>query len=689
MKIIFTFILFFVIFNSSISIVPTWNFDSSSIDLLASGTLEYKVRTDGFWGKREGNYALYKKLYKENGIVKQKNTLIIDESINFTVDYDDVESAYRNEQYVFICPRGKFYVQKYDLNEKKAYNLTKEYDGDFNENEYWDLKCFHMYFENVLMIGYLNSHNFFYSYDFKNNEFREINNIENGIYSYYMSVYGYDDNQPNKKKMFAVVKNSGYVQLKELIFVVSLGQGYYWYSENKKINLVQHKEKTFSISPISYTYFYFINYNDKYDFESGYLIQNITSIDDSPKFTIYTYKTPFEFLDDIDIYETKYIYETRFVYYKLYNNNKKNFFNGVYDTVSNKIIFNTDKEITEFKPLTFESNFNSMLAITKESAYKVCLFGKNNNNCLDECSSGNFILDAETHNHCDSECKTEYILKPNNICINSCDESIFIIKNNECWLCKDLDKDKPFKLINIPESVCLSNMPENSGYVNKQLYLIKCNDGTSYNSESNKCLYCHENCVQCTESSKNDNDQKCITCKNKEYFLYKGNCVEKCDKGFFTKDKKCEKCNDDICEDCEFESGNCTICREGKYLEKEENFQTCKDCSINCQTCSKGQENGYDNCETCNISSDFKYLFNTSCVEKCPENMTDKNYICYYEKIDDNDDNENDKIMLTIFIIICGVLLLFILVLFYKRHCHILKEDEKFMREIDTELMIK
>lgn len=648
MKMIFALILFLLFFNNSISVVPTWNFDSSSKNLLENGNLEYEVKSGNFWGtNRVGNYTLYKKLYKENGLIKQINTIKIDNNINFTVDYDDVESAYRNDQYVFICPKGKFYIQRYELNNKIVDNLT---NVDLGQTEYWDLKCYYMYYEEILFIGYLNSQNNFYSYDLKNNNFKDNHNIFNGIYSFYSHIGS--KNNPIKK-MFAIVNDGDILQLKEINIQIYQGQAYNWWQEGNGKNLVQKKSKTFSSSPILNTYFYFINYNTKSDFESGYLFQNITSVNDSINFIIYSNKTPFEFLDDINITETKFIYETKFVYYKAYNNNKKILYNGVYDTILNKIIFNTDKEILEFKPFSFMSNINAMLAITKDSAYKICLFDKDSNgDCLNECS-GNAILDAESYNHCGSECQTNYILKPNNICINSCNESIYIIKDKECSLCKDIDNgNKKFKLINWND--CLQNMPENSFYVNKELYLIECNKGTKYNSETDKCIPddCHENCDGCTENSKDNKNQKCIACKSQFLFLEKGNCVEKCSKGYFAKDKNCEEC-DNICDSCEFKSDNCTNCIKGKYLEKKEDIQTCKNCSIKCETCSKGDEDGYDNCETCNIKSDFKYLFNRSCVEICPDNMTEKNYKCYDKK--DIKVNNNDKIFRLIFIIVCSM----------------------------------
>ena len=40
--------------------------------------------------------------------------------------------------------------------------------------------------------------------------------------------------------------------------------------------------------------------------------------------------------------------------------------------------------------------------------------------------------------------------------------------NNQCGLCKDIDKENPFKVINTTE--CIKEKPENSYYVNEKLY---------------------------------------------------------------------------------------------------------------------------------------------------------------------------------------------------------------------------
>jgi hypothetical protein len=176
----------------------------------------------------------------------------------------------------------------------------------------------------------------------------------------------------------------------------------------------------------------------------------------------------------------KFIYDTRFVYYKIYNEDKKKFYYGIIDVSLNKIIFNTDKKINEFKP--FDSN--SMLAITDDSAYKICAIQENiwsdHFKCKDQCDNGYQLrIDSKSGNSCFSENRPCFwdslnILKPENICIEECDLNYHILiekdSEKECWLCKDFNKDSPYKLINHIE--CLKDLPQNSQYINKELFLV-------------------------------------------------------------------------------------------------------------------------------------------------------------------------------------------------------------------------
>lgn len=58
-----------------------------------------------------------------------------------------------------------------------------------------------------------------------------------------------------------------------------------------------------------------------------------------------------------------------FAYYKL-KNDKGEYYYGIIDVPNNKVIFNTNEEIKTFIPYLDYA----MLAITKNSAYKICVY---------------------------------------------------------------------------------------------------------------------------------------------------------------------------------------------------------------------------------------------------------------------------------------------------------------------------
>jgi proprotein convertase subtilisin/kexin type 5 len=329
-----------------------------------------------------------------------------------------------------------------------------------------------------------------------------------------------------------------------------------------------------------------------------------------------------------------------------------------------------------------------MLAISGSSAYLICTFKSNEGNkCLYKCNN-NPLIDTTKPNSCEGECNN-YILMPENICIESCDENIFTVidnnNNKQCGLCRDLNKANPYKLINTKK--CFSSPPEGTKIIDEKLKLINCSDG--YTLKNDACIVdkCNSHCKTCKGYSEDDNNQNCISCKNENEVVLNGNCIEKCPERYFVKDSNCYEC-DNSCLACSENPKNCTKCVDGEYLD-ESNF-TCNNCTEHCKTCSKGLENENENCLSCDLNSELKYLikaegFNSNCVDKCPENTTEKNNECVGFK--DDGKKQNDT-LLFVFIIITAVLLLLIMVCFFKNYCCRPKNhDEKLMKEINTELI--
>ena len=61
-----------------------------------------------------------------------------------------------------------------------------------------------------------------------------------------------------------------------------------------------------------------------------------------------------------------------------------------------------------------------MLAITKESAYRIC-FIKGNNDCINECSQSDNIIHDVDGNRCGENCdNNKYLIMPEEVCSFKC-----------------------------------------------------------------------------------------------------------------------------------------------------------------------------------------------------------------------------------------------------------------------------
>ena len=62
--------------------------------------------------------------------------------------------------------------------------------------------------------------------------------------------------------------------LKDLRITVKKGEDFS-YAENSKIDLSELKSNHFATSKRDFLGFYYINYNDQFDFESGYIMEKM------------------------------------------------------------------------------------------------------------------------------------------------------------------------------------------------------------------------------------------------------------------------------------------------------------------------------------------------------------------------------------------------------------------------------
>lgn len=689
------YIFFLEFINLSYSFVPLWSFQKSSLDIYREN-IYYKFH---YYQITEKVIYDYIKLegyitYFDN-ILNRYSQLTINNKNFGNTKFNDIESAYYiNDGYYIVCPKGKFHAYEfYDYQSFKE--LIPE---NFQKKDDWELKCYMHKEENYIFIAYLNSKNDFYQFDFKmrNWKYRD-NKIGTIIYDFKWNTTK-DSDYYDKKQMFAILNKKNEFILSELYFDVFEGQNYA-VSERKKRVLTNFKTNSsaFFIENNETHNFYWINYNNASDFESGYYNKNILITSDNffRIETIKNVKSPLEFYDKVTIKEMKFIPYTKYVYYEIENDDKKTTYHGIIDIEQNKVIFNTDEKINQFFPATN----NSMFAVADETIYKICFMRNDNNECVDECPEGQIpIYDTLNGNKCGTKCSTQFILWPQNICINSCDLDIYTQNGDQCGYCKDIDKEgKKFKLVK--HEGCLEKRPDNSYFINEDLYLIACKEGVEF--KDGKCgddkeeKKCYDNCQDCSGKSDDPNAQKCTSCKE-NFVLFGENCIINCpDKYFQNNDNRCEDCSAS-CKLCNIKADNCTACNDGLYLDSN---NKCQSCYEKCKTCLKEGEENQHNCLSCYQENNFTYFFNNSCLEECPENTTKtKNNECipYNNDEDNNNDNENDYkgysmdkkdlVFSVIFIIITGLFLLIIIFCFCKNVCSTNK-NEKLINQIYTELV--
>jgi hypothetical protein len=295
-----------------------------------------------------------------------------------------------------------------------------------------------------------------------------------------------------------------------------------------------------------------MTYNNASDFISGYsetIVGNDYSIPDNFKF-INNAKSPFEFMDEVEIKEMNFLPYNKYAYYSIYNKNTSKYYHGILDVKLNKIMFNTDEQIDVFIPYSQ----NAMLAITNESAYKICAI-QSGDSCVEECTTGSSIILGINGNSCGSSCTSGYLkLIPEEVCIPECDLSIFVKNDSYCGLCRDMYSDKKYKLINGTE--CLSNISEGYEVYNENLGLLVCKSGYIFNNSV--CVpHCYNTCEICTEYSTDEANQHCLNCTDGYYLGDDSNCHKIIVYSNCTgvNQIKCEKCNErsnelELCIDC-------------------------------------------------------------------------------------------------------------------------------------------
>ena len=673
-------ILIFSVFKFSSEIIPIWNISTSATNLLSSrNEHDYYVVDRVMYGM---TVKLRKVITRSESGISHNNYLKIGDGSENQVFFENIESFYYLNNINIICPKGKYHIYNAD---------TKEYitPSGFTGNGNWDLKCYKHDSKYFLVFYLMNGKKYTFGSDYQTNtnSFYWVSNSHESKDTLADQLFDFKlenkenrnvDNQWVTSKMLSLVLSDNNIKLKTLSMQFKYTNDYIIFGAGSEKNLEENKEFKQAYFKNYSNEFYFMAYNNVSDFTSGY---STTTTDDYHSIggveIHLNSESPFEFIDEVKIEEMDFLLYNKYVYYTINNTKTKKIYHGIYDVKLDKIMFNTDIDIDAFIPY---SN-NSMLAITKDTAYRICAI-PDGDDCIEDCTTGHVIRDT-VGNKCGDSCDNgKYLLIPDYICLSECDTSIYISNETKhCGLCKDMNSSNPYRLINSSE--CLSNIIEGSEIYNSKLYLLKCKNG--YIFSDNICIpHCYETCNTCSEYSEDENSQKCLTCKNNNYYLKDGQCIEKVATTIPTTiqttipinipttisitipkmecpDEKCLTCNEEsnklgLCLSCDEDKGyikvnytlvltqflNCIKKEDPKFknyyfneITKEYRpcYKTCSSClqpgnaeTHNCSECITGYmfrpgDNPYNNCV---VYSEYYYMssynqYKSLNIYQCPE----------------------------------------------------------------------
>lgn len=610
MKIIFFLFLFYSTSVFVFSIIPNWNMDKIGIQLFDTSSEKYNYTI--FSQNLDGlELKMTREIYSENNTIKYKNYIKVD-NFNENVSFDYIESFYKINNDIIICPKGAYHP--FNLADKKELIPTGFVNYGLKD---WDLKCklrpTSTDNTNVFIVFYLMNNNktIFYKIIGEDKWGGNLESISKESYDFKLSEIYFEEK--GKYPMISIIKdNSNHLTLQGKVLYFTGAKGWFEPSDASKVDIIESKTYTQAYFNDKTNSYYFISYDNISNFISGYYLTK--NIDISFKgfsdwYPIENNNTPFEFLDDeVEIEKMNFVLYNNFVYYRIRSkNNNDKIYHGILDIKTNKVIFNTDETIYNFIP----NKDISMLAITSSKAYEICFYKDSEGNCIENCENNKYRLDIDG-NICseNNDCKNgKLILIPNEICIENCDNSIYISNGTHCGLCKDLNtNNKEYKLINGTE--CIEYNSTSMEYFNEKLKLLKCKDG--FILKDNDCISdfkCYELCEEgkCTQPSDNISNQYCTECIE-NFFLYEGNCNQNCPERYKTDNssKKCLQCNDTNCITYFNNTCNCSKCNEAYFINLD---NICEKCPNNCTSCKNSTmcekcENGFfvnsqGNCTPC------------------------------------------------------------------------------------------
>ena len=471
MKYFFDNVIFFILFFFVEANFPEWNFENATFNLL-NETNNYRYSYI-IYNKDVSNYelTLRKTIYKEGSVIKDENNLDItnknnnNEKFSISIDWEDINNIFFYNNILHICPKGTFHPYYYDnktLNTHSMYNFPTDVSS-------WDLKCF---IYDDLLIAIYSGNDFLYSYNPDLNGWTKINidfNLNDLLWNKLAII---DDT--NYQLPGLTISQDNTLSLSKLNFLLdfSIGLGIESYK-----NITKGLQSNF----ISYfdenSHFYFFFYdNDK--ILSGYYIDATEITVDNIENINPVINIDFD-LEQNSVQYIKVIKDSRYLFYEIDINSK--IYYGIFDIITNQILFNTNEVIKKYIPFSKYS----MLAITDNSAYEICIISVDGK-CIEKCDNDDIIINTKGKNYC--KCPKYYFI-PSYKCIDTCDLNFYINVDNQCGLCKDLGGNKIYKLINT--TGCLEEIPDNTIFYDEDSFLLTCDENSYLENET--CVpYSHE-----------------------------------------------------------------------------------------------------------------------------------------------------------------------------------------------------
>ena len=299
-----------------------------------------------------------------------------------------------------------------------------------------------------------------------------------------------------------------------------------------------------------------------------------------------------------------------------------------FDTKNVNKIENMFYGCTSLTSLEFP-NFNLMNIQNKDNMENI--FDKCIN--LEYVNIKNYIpkSNSQTYKFFDNSPKNIVICLENHNMINN-------IRSDQCNLfdCTD-NLDKLRKKIS-SKGECIDNcsLTENKYEYNFKCY-PNCLNGT-YNNNY-KCENCHEDCEIC-DGPFTINNTNCISCSDKNKFLYFGNCIQECPgNDYYYNDsinqnickcelKKCKTCSIEslsksLCTSCYIDEGDFWLYNdlniynfsfydyykspEGYYLDELNSVY--KPCYLSCKKCNISGDETSNNCLECKYDFQFEIMY--------------------------------------------------------------------------------